>query len=90
MSEVKTATIQIRWQEHRPTGLLAAFSDDLKGLLVIGHSTSEIIQNLPGAVRQILQAQGIEVVSIEIGPNLSPEAFFPPAYTINADIREAA
>ena len=43
-----------------PGGLIVAYSDDLKGLLVHGRSVDEIKAKLPGAIKEILDAQGVE------------------------------
>jgi hypothetical protein len=60
-----TKDIEIKVLTHRDTGMLAAYSPDLKGLLVMGRSEEDIARDLPGAVREILEAQGKQVVTVE-------------------------
>lgn len=40
-------TIRITYQRHQDTGLLCAFSDDLKGLLVFGRTPEQLHQKIP-------------------------------------------
>lgn len=40
-------TIRISYQRHRDTGLLCAFSDDLKGLLVFGRTPEQLQSKIP-------------------------------------------
>jgi hypothetical protein len=39
-------TIRINYQKHRDTGLLCAFSDDLKGLLVFGRTEEQLREKI--------------------------------------------
>jgi hypothetical protein len=51
-------TIDIVLLRHAKSDLLVAYSDDVPGLLVSGRSEAEIDEKLPGAIREILEAQG--------------------------------
>ena len=57
---------------HKSTGLLAAVSDDLLGLNVIGRTIEEIIDELPVCLEALLsKAKGAEVcvLGVEIDPD---------------------
>ena len=84
-------TIRIHLIKHTETGLLAAVSDDLHGLVVHAHSPEEIEKLLPDAIRDILVAQGFEVLSVTAEPDerLSSAGFGPPAYIANASLAAA-
>ena len=58
--------IEIKSSINARTGLMAAFSDDLPGLLVIGKTIQELEEKLPGALREILEAQGNTVTRLEL------------------------
>jgi hypothetical protein len=58
-------TIRIQVRKYRDSDLLLATSDDLRGLNVIGRSDSEIKEKVPGSVREMLEAQGHRVRSVE-------------------------
>ena len=60
--------INIRGKVHTPTGLLAAVSDDLQGLLVVGANWQEIEAKLPGAISEMMDAMGTPVSSVELIP----------------------
>lgn len=62
-SRIVTETISVRVVRH-PTGTLAAFSDDLKGLLVPASSHEELDVRIPLSIREILEAQGKHVISV--------------------------
>ena len=68
MSQVEHRTIQIVTKYNAKNGLIAAFSDDLQGLLVVGKTTQEVERKLPGAVREILEAMGNDVGELELIP----------------------
>lgn len=74
----KTVDIRFEFVIHKSTGLLAAFSRDLEGLLVHGRTEDEIRERTPAAIRSILEAQGNEVISInEVDEDDLPESFKP-------------
>jgi predicted RNase H-like HicB family nuclease len=50
---------------NKKTGLLVAFSEDLKGLMVPGRTPDEIKERLPIAIRELLEAMGKRVVSVD-------------------------
>jgi hypothetical protein len=60
--------INIRVKVHPPTGMLAAFSDELQGLLVIGANAQEIEAKLPGAIGELMDAMGSPVTHVELMP----------------------
>jgi hypothetical protein len=53
---------QVRFE----TGLIATYSDDLPGLLVIGRSEEEITQKLPGAIRELSAARADPMMKVRI------------------------
>lgn len=90
--EHKTITIQVI--RHNETGLLVALSDDLKGLYVHARTQDDLLDRVPVAIRDILEADGFEVVDIsevDIPPEV--EAGFLPAqrkFEASLASREAA
>ena len=62
---------------YNNSDLLMAFSKDVPGLLVSGRSETEIDKKLPGAIREILEAEGKKniTITIEIEPDDLPPAF---------------
>ena len=60
--------INITGKVHTPTGLLAAVSDDLQGLLVVGANWQEIEAKLPGAISELMDAMGTPVTGVELIP----------------------
>ena len=85
---MQTKTIHVRAYVHKKTGLLMAYSDDLPGLLVPGRTEEELEERIPGAIEEILQAQGFRVISITTEREESelPEAFRPPAFIAAAQL----
>jgi hypothetical protein len=53
---------------HQPTGMRVGLSDDLPGLLIHGRSDDDIIAKAPGAVREILEAQGHRIAGVTALP----------------------
>jgi hypothetical protein len=64
MPESVTRTIKVTIMQHLDTSLLIATSDDLKGLFLAGHSEAAIGDQLPDAVRMLLEAEGNNVLSL--------------------------
>jgi hypothetical protein len=60
--------INIKGKVHTPAGLLAAFSDELPGLLVVGATWQDIEAKLPGAIRELMDAMGTPVSRVELMP----------------------
>lgn len=83
--------IRIRLLRNKDTGLLMAMSQDLKGLVVHGHSVEEIDARLPSVVRDLLEMDGIKVASVEVveDKTISVVGFGPPAYVANVALRAA-
>lgn len=50
-------TIRITYQQHRDTGLLCAFSDDLKGLIVFGRTPRQLQEKIPPICDALIQEQ---------------------------------
>ncbi|MEO0690438.1 MAG: hypothetical protein AAFY51_09090 [Pseudomonadota bacterium] len=48
--------IKISYQQHGDTGLLCAFSDDLKGLIVFGRTPSQLYEKIPAACADLVEA----------------------------------
>lgn len=66
MPQMIHRTIRIESSFNQKTGLMAAFSEDLQGLLVVGKTKEEITKKLPGAVRELLEAMGNRVSKVSI------------------------
>jgi predicted RNase H-like HicB family nuclease len=78
--------IRITLAKHDDTGLLAATSDDLHGLVVFGKTVEEIERKLPIAIKELLEASNEEVGSVVVVPDdrISRAGFGPPAFVANA------
>lgn len=90
MPEAQTTkrTIHVRLLRHEKSGLLAAVSDDLPGLVVHGQSQAEIGGRLPSVIRDLIEADGKRVVSLEVEEdNRASEAGFGlPAFIASAAV----
>jgi hypothetical protein len=54
--------ITLSYQRHSETGLMAAFSKDLKGLLATGRSFEELHEELPALIVDLVRRRfGVEV-----------------------------
>lgn len=84
-------TIRIKVLAHKKTGLFMALSDDLPGLVVHARSTEEIDKKMPIAIREILEASGVVVDSVEPATeNLDDfTSVTPPAYIANTCLAAA-
>lgn len=83
--------LRITVLQHRITDLLMAVSYDLPGLMVPGRSEEELNVKLPAAIQELLEAEGHQVLSVEIvekGWDL-PADFLPPPHIADALIRLA-
>ena len=85
---VEKRSIRIYLFEHKATGLLAAFSDDLHGLVVHGRSEDEIREKLPGAIRDLADAHGKEVVSLTVSRDDRLADYRPPVFIADAALAE--
>ena len=69
--------IRISIVVHKRTGLLVAFSDDLKGLYVHARDDDELRERIPVAIRAILEAKGHQVLELEeIAPDTASDTGF--------------
>jgi hypothetical protein len=85
----KQRVIRIQARVSRSTKLMAYYSDDLPGLLVVGHSPAEITSKLPGAIRELLEARGHRVGDLAISDDDAPADFGPPGFIVHTDVAEA-
>jgi hypothetical protein len=77
-TEHKLITIQVI--RHNETGLFVALSDEMKGLYVHARTHEDLLERIPVAIRDILEADGFQVVDIsEIDTPPEVEAGFLPA-----------
>lgn len=51
-------TISLTVQQHKNGRLIAAYSNDLPGLLVHAHSVEELNERVPVAIKALMEAQG--------------------------------
>ena len=72
MTEQKI-TLRIRCKLHQKTGNLAAFSDDLPGLLVVGANEQEITDKLPGAITELFHAMGRPTAQVKLVVGIDSE-----------------
>lgn len=56
--------IDVAIQEHKVTHLLVATSKSMPGLYVAARSVEQIRRELPGAIRELLEAEGNVVHSV--------------------------
>jgi len=89
MSAASQRIIQIKSKFNAKNGLIAAFSDDLTGLLVVGRTIEEIEGKLPGAIREILEAEGNIVEGVDMLPE-EDEWEGSPQFTAEANFAAAA
>jgi hypothetical protein len=80
--------IRIRTLRHPGTDLLTAVSDDLPGLVVHGYSDAELERKIPIVIRNLLEAEGFDVIELTVGPDAdnSVREFGPPAFIANASL----
>jgi hypothetical protein len=71
---VERRRIAIRTIRHIETGLLAAMSDDMKGLYVHARSEAELWERIAIASRSILEADGYDVARSSIVTSKSPRS----------------
>ena len=88
---MENRTIRITLRRHDATGLLAATSEDLIGLVVFGRTADEIAAKLPSVIRELLEASGYEVNAVTATPDdrVSQAGFGPPAFIANASLVKA-
>lgn len=81
-------TIRVQVLQHKETGLLAATSPDLHGLVVHGHSFGELQKRLPDAIRDLIEAEGESVVNLDmrVDDRLSRAGFGLPAFIADASL----
>jgi hypothetical protein len=73
--------------QHKRSDLMAAISPDLEGLVVHGRSEDEIERKLLGRVRDLLQAEGHQVISLKLKKDERiAEAGFIPPYIASASL----
>ena len=84
-------TIRITLRRNDDTGLLAATSEDLIGLVVFGRTADEIAVRLPSVIRELLEASGYEVNAVTAIPDdrITRAGFGPPAFIANATLVKA-
>lgn len=61
--------VRINLQRDLKTGLFAAISEDLPGLMTVAATIEEIERRLPSAVAQLVEAQYGAQVRVNIEPN---------------------
>lgn len=85
--EIVELSINVRVVEHKSSKLLIAMSNDLPGLYVAAQSEDQIEREIEGAIRQVLEAQGKNVISIttEIDTDL-PDGFLRHTMVANAKL----
>ena len=61
--------ISVKIVRHKTTGLMVGISEDLKGLMIAGHTEAEIEAKIPDAVKDLLEASGERVISVTMQPD---------------------
>lgn len=64
MSTTKATIIRVRIDEGK-AGLFYASSENLRGLLVAASTVDEVKERVPGAIKDLFLAKGIDVVVTE-------------------------
>ena len=84
-------TIHVYLLQHEKTKLFVAISAELRGLVVHGRSPDEIEGKLSAAVQDILEAEGHQVVAVQIerDDRIVESGFGPPPYIANASLAAA-
>jgi len=78
--QVEHRLITIQTIRHRETGLIVAMSDEMKGLYVHARTDADLLERIPIAIRDILEADGYEVLDIlEVDTPPEVDAGFLPA-----------
>lgn len=87
---MKEIYVQLLKQDR--TGLYAAVSRDLPGLMIHDYSIAEIERRLPIVIRELLEAAGHEVESVtaERDEKIDLAHLQPPAYIANAVLTRVA
>lgn len=81
---------KINVMQHRKTGLLMAFADDLPGFHVHAHNEVELEQKLAAAFESFMKHTGRAVTGVRVERD-SPAEFFPPAFVAESSYdKEAA
>ena len=90
MADTKRS-IRVQVLRHEKTGLLAAISPDLHGLVLHGHSHDEIREKLPGAIRDLMEAEGdiVTALDVELDDRLSRAGYGLPSFIANASLASA-
>lgn len=70
-------SIVIEVVKHATSDLFVAYSNDLPGLMVSGRDEKELTERVPGSVRELLEARGSRVISVELHP---ADGEMPPAF----------
>lgn len=78
--------------EHDDTGLFAAISRELPGLMVHDYSIDEIERRLPAVIKDLLEAQGVAVESVTAmrDERRAAAQLEPPAFIANAVLSRVA
>lgn len=92
MANSVTQRIRVKLKQHGPSGLLMAYSDDMKGLLVPGDTEQQILERIPVAIRELLEAQGHTVVDVSAERDLgsAPSEFVPVELMASVSIERRA
>jgi hypothetical protein len=77
---VEHKLITIQTIRHRETGLIVAMSDEMKGLYVHARTDADLLERIPLAISDILEADGYQVLEIsEVDTPPEVSAGFVPA-----------
>lgn len=77
MDRFMNRTITVDVLQHEATGLMVALSPEMKGLIVHGRSDSELMERIPIAIRDLMEAEGCKVESVvpvneDVPPGFTP------------------
>lgn len=83
--------LEITIHEHKVTHLLIATCTQMPGLYVAARSAEQIVRELPGAIRELLEAEGKTVISVTTEePTRMPSGFEVRTLVANALVDELA
>ena len=75
-TNISDRSIAVEVIQHKTTGLLVAQSEDLPGLMVAARTYEQLEREIPEAIREILEASGKTVLSVDTEPKSGISAKF--------------
>lgn len=85
---IERREIHVYVLQHKRNDLMVAISPELRGLVLHGRSSEEIERTLPGAVRDLLEAEGNKIASLTVrrDDRIADAGFGPPPFIADAHL----